>query len=83
MGFAASAPVAAAIVVGAGSRMKEAVEDVARRADDDTCVSMPDDQVAGFGLGDALKASHAVVEVVGIGIAIRKSCALVYDMNQV
>jgi len=52
-----------------------------RRLGDDSYVAVPNDEVGRLGFGDALEAFCAVVEVVGIGIGVRKSGSLVNRMH--
>ena len=82
-GLASSSPVAAGVVVDPGSGVQEAVEDVTRRPHDDAGVSMPHDDVTRFGLRDALKAFDAVVQIIGVSIAVWETCALVDRMYKV
>lgn len=76
-------PMWSVVVINPGPRAHEAEEDALGRPDHDSHVPMPHDQVARLRMFDPLKSLDSVVEIVGIGIGVRKAGALVNRMHQV
>ena len=76
-------PIGSAVVVSPRARGLEAEKNVAGRPNDDSSMPVPHDQIAGLGVGDALKAFDPGVEIVGVRVGIGESRAFVNGVNQV
>src|SRR6202008_4642534 len=75
-------PVSSIVAVNPRSGAHEAEEDVLGGPDHDPHMPVPNDQIAGLRMFDPLKSLDPVVEVIGTGVGVRKSGALVNRMHQ-
>jgi hypothetical protein len=76
-------PIGSVVVVSSRARGLEAEENVAGRPDDDSRMPVPHDQIAGLGVGDALKAFDSGVEIVGVRVGVGEARAFVNGVDQV
>jgi len=72
----------ALVVIQTGAATKGAEKRMMGWLGDDSYVAVPDNQVGGLGLGDPLEPINAVVEIVRIGIGVRKASLLVDRVHQ-
>ena len=76
-------PIVSVVVIDPRPCAHETEEDAPGRPDHDSHMPMPNDQVAGLRMIDPLKSLDSIVEIVGAGVGIGKSGALVNRMHQV
>ena len=80
--LSAAFPVLVLVVVNGGSPAQQAQELVARGTNHDPHMPTPDDQVGRLGVCYLAESGRSIVQIIGIGIGVRKSGALINGMHQ-
>ena len=80
--LSATFPVRVLVVVNGGSPAQQAQELVACGTNHDPHMSVPDDEIGRLGMRYLAESGHTVIQIVGIGIRIGKSSALINGVHQ-
>ena len=80
--LSAGFPVAVPVVVNSGSRAQQAQELVSGGTNHNSHMPVPDDEIGWLGMHYLTEFGHTVVQIIGIGIRVRKTSALINGVHQ-